>query len=98
MTADKITCETPTPGKKPTRIPRWKYEAVRSAILGIVPARGRGVPFGELPRLVAKRLSDDERDRLGSVGWHTTTVKLHLEVLGEIRRMPGVSPQRLLRG
>jgi len=36
--------------------------------------------------------------RLGSVGWHTTTVKLNMEVKGELQRLSGVNPQRLIRG
>ena len=96
MAEEWIVCKTPTPGKKPTSIPRWKYEAVRRAILEAIPPHGDGVPFRELPRLVSERLRKEELDRLGSVGWHTTTVKLHLEVLGEIRRLPSVSPQRLV--
>jgi len=94
---EKAVCETPTPGKQSTRIDRWKYDAVRRAILEVVPAAGEGLAFRELPRKVAERLSEDERSRLGSVPWYTTTVKLDLEVKGELRRVPGVVPQRLLR-
>ena len=97
MDREKIVCETPTPGKKPTRIDRWKYAAVRRAILNALPREGEGVLFKELPGLVEKRLSGDELMRLGSVGWYTTTVKLDLEVRGEIRRIENASPQRLLR-
>ena len=32
----KIVCQTPTPGKKPTRIAKWKYDLVRSTILKVV--------------------------------------------------------------
>ncbi len=38
--SDKVVCETPTPGKQPTRIDRWKYDAVRRAILKVTPRRG----------------------------------------------------------
>jgi hypothetical protein len=56
------------------------------------------VPFmSDLPGLVAAALTPEEREQLGSVGWYTATVKLELEVRGEIRRVPGASPQRLLR-
>jgi len=93
----KVLCETPTPGRKPTRIHRWKYDLVRKAVLAVIPKRGEGVLFKELPALVGARLSADERERLGSLGWYTTTVKLHLEVIGELQRCPGAGPQRLLR-
>jgi hypothetical protein len=96
--ATKVVCETPTPGKKPTRIARWKYEVVRSAILNAVPAGDQGVESRELPDLVRARIPAEELDRLGSVSWYTTTVKLDLEVKGELERVPGSTPQRLRRG
>ena len=46
---------------------------------------------------VKKRLSKDIRQRVGSVSWYTTTVKLALEVRGEIKRVPGSKPQQLER-
>jgi hypothetical protein len=96
-TSDKVVCETPTPGKKSTRIDRWKYEVVRKAILAVLPRRGEGTLFQELPALVENRLTPEHRSQLGSVNWYTATVKLALEVRGEIFRVPGSAPQRLLR-
>ncbi len=96
--SDRIVCRTPTPGSKPTRIQRWKFEAVRRAILEVLPVEPPGVPFmSTLPDLVEAALTPEERASLGSVGWYTTTVKLELEVRGEIARVPGVSPQHLVR-
>ncbi len=91
----KIMCYTPTPGKKPVRIDRWKYDLVREAILDVLPADDTGVIFMELPALVEAQLSAVDLQRLGSVGWYTATVKLDLEVKGEIMRIPGSKPQRL---
>jgi hypothetical protein len=93
----KVVCETPTPGKKPTRIDRWKYELVRAAILDAVPAGDQCIEFRELPALVSARIPAEERGRLGSVSWYTTTVKLDLEVRGELERIPGSKPQRIKR-
>lgn len=98
MQDDKVACRTPTPGKQPVRIERCKFDAVRRAILQVLPTEGEGVPFmSDLTDLVAAALTAEERANLGSVGWYTTTVKLELEVRGEIRRVPGATPQRLLR-
>jgi len=97
MTEEKILSRTPTPGKKPVRIDKWKYDAVRRAILKVVPAKGEGLLLKDLPLQVESRLAAEELARLGSVGWYTTTVKLDLEVRGEIRRVDGVVQQRLLR-
>jgi hypothetical protein len=100
--ADRIVCETPTPGKQPVRIEAWKYLAVRDALLRVLPAQGRGtsepqgLAFRELPALVWQALSPEDRAQLGSASWYTTTVKLDLEVKGQVRRLPG-SPQRLVR-
>lgn len=94
---DKIVCATPTPGKQAKRIDRWKYEAVRKAIVAALPRRGAGILFEDLPDQVERRLSAGDRARLGSVKWYTATVKLALEVRGEIVRVPGSKPQRLRR-
>jgi hypothetical protein len=99
MTANelKVTCQTPTPGKKPTQIPKWKYDLLRDAILKVLPTSGEGLLFTELPDKVASILDPQDLAKLGSVGWYTTTVKLDMEVRGEIERVPKVIPQRLLR-
>ena len=94
---DKVLCETPTPGKQPTRIARWKYDLVRSAILAAVPADEQGLEFNKLPELVEGQLSPNDLENLGSVSWYTTTIKLDLEVKGDIERIPGSNPQRLSR-
>ncbi len=94
---DRTLCETPTPGKKPTTIPTWKYDAVRRAILAVVPKREPGLAFSELSDRVAAKLPAKAKAELGSIMWHVTTVKLDLEVKGEIRRVAKSSPQRLVR-
>ena len=40
----------------------------------------------ELAGLVRLRLGQGEMDRLGSLAWHVTTVRLELEVRGEVVR------------
>ncbi|MEJ2157952.1 MAG: hypothetical protein P8X96_21695 [Desulfobacteraceae bacterium] len=98
MTAEeKVLCRTPTPGKKPVRIDLWKFDTVRRAILQAVPIEGEGLLFKELARHVESRLSAEDLAKLGSIGWYTTTVKLELEMRGEIKRIDGAVPQRLLR-
>ena len=97
MSDAKVLCETPTPGKKPTRILKWKYDMVRLAILKAVPKSGEGLLFKELSLNVENRLTPEQKQKLGSIGWYTTCVKLDLETKGEIRRLPNSSPQRLVR-
>lgn len=91
----KVLCETPTPGREGTRIPTWKYDAVRAAIRRVVPRRREGIEFRTLPGLVQQALPSEVRERIGSIAWHTVTVKLHLEVIGEVERIPGSRPQRI---
>ena len=92
---EKVLCETPTPGKQPTRIERWKYDLVRSAIFAVIPKNIEGIEFRDLPALVEERLDPSDLEILGAVSWYTTTVKLDMEVKGEIERVPGSKPQRL---
>jgi hypothetical protein len=93
----RVVCRTPTPGKRSTNIPKWKYDAIRKAIVRAVPKAGDGIPFRDLAGLVETNLTDDHRRRMGSIPWYTVTVKLEMEVSGELRRVEGSNPQRLLR-
>jgi hypothetical protein len=96
---DRVTCASPTPRKKGfTRIPRWKYEALRRAIHRVVVSTGRrGATLDELIEEAPRFLSEDERAELGSVSWHVNTVKLDLEVKGELAPLDGATPQRHVR-
>ena len=91
----RVVCHTPTPGKKPTRIHKWKYDLLRIIILEILAENSNGVEFRSLPGLIEARLSAEQKANLGSVSWYTTTVKLDMEVKGDIQRVPRASPQRL---
>ena len=92
--SERVECRTPSPGKKgATRIPRWKFDCVRQSILEEL--RQGDVAFSLLPTRVKNRLPPEKLERLGSVGWHVTTVKLELECRGEIRRRQQKGPQVL---
>ena len=94
---EKIACRTPAEGRDGvTRIPKWKFDLIRGHILALVEGAGEaGFPFSDLTSSVGARLREGERNTLGSVGWHTTTVKLEMEVAGDLQRLPG-SPQKLV--
>lgn len=96
-TKEKVLCRTPTPNKKPTKIAKTKFELVRKAILRLLPKKGEGIVFTELWDRIEAELTPAELDFLGSVSWYTTTVKLEMEVRGEIERVEGSIPQRLRR-
>jgi len=90
---DRVLCRTPQ-ADGTTRIPRWKFDCVRRALHEVL-SEADEVPYKDLKALVGGRISDEERAALGSLGWHLTTVKLELEVRGEVERVPGVRPQRV---
>jgi hypothetical protein len=91
----RIQTRHPDADKSMPRIDRDIYDAFRTAILAATPAEGGGVSFRDLPRLVEGQLPAGIRERIGSVTWYLTTVKLDLEARGEIERVPGSRPQRL---
>lgn len=96
--SEKVLCRTPTVGKKPTRIDAWKFGTVRQAILAVVPQSEPGILFTDLTKKVARKLSKADQAKVGSLMWYVTTVKLELEVRGELRRVKGVIQQRLVQG
>jgi len=94
---EKVVCENPDRGKASTRIDAWKYQLVRRAILKSLSNKGEGVFFKDLSGKVSKFLTADQRRKIGSIGWYTTSVKLDLEAKGLIFRIPKSKPQRLLK-
>lgn len=92
---DKVLCRNPDPAKAGVRLPVWKFETVRRAILDEL-ANGP-VLLSALTDRIRVRIPPDDLEKLGKLGWHMMGVKLELEVRGEIRRLPGV-PQRLALG
>ena len=91
----KVACRTPTPGRSGvTNIPQWRFDIIRGAIIDVMAA-GQ-VRFADLPDMVRGRLSKEDQARLGSIGWNVTTVKLEMEVRGEIIRVEGKGPQQLV--
>ena len=97
--SEKIICRTPTKGRSgTTAIPRWKYECIRRAILDTLEEAEEGyVYFKNLNGAVEEQLTTNQLAKLGSLGWHVTTVKLNMEVEGEILRVEGAKPQRLVK-
>lgn len=89
MLEQRIQLQHPDPSKDAPRIDQSKYEAVRDALLHVIPADPQGVPLDELAEQVAKSLPSDSLAALGSVSWYTLAVKFDLEARGLIERVPG---------
>ena len=92
---EQVVCRTPTPGKTAKKITAHKFNLVREKILRVISQSGESVAFADLPGLVASELTSAQEEELGSVAWYVTTVKLELEMRGELERLPSVTPQRL---
>ena len=97
ITEEKVLCYTPSPGKKPTHIVKWKYDVISKAIMDVIPSKGEGILFKDLPSLALGKIGVDKMESIGSHTWYTTTVKLDLEYKGLIYRVPKSKPQRLLK-
>ncbi|KAA3612455.1 MAG: hypothetical protein DWQ01_04740 [Planctomycetota bacterium] len=93
---EKIMTLNPNPGAGGTRISLSKYTAMRKALLQVVPKSGDGVAYRDLKQLVGPKLPKAEFEG-ASIAWYLTVVKLDLEARGEIQRVAGAKPQRLLR-
>ncbi len=92
---ENVACRTPAEGRDGvTNIPTWKYNAVSDAIISILNKDGAAF-FKDLHEKVRERLDADTLERLGSLKWHVTTVKLEMEVRGDIMRLDGKGPQRI---
>lgn len=91
---DKVACRTPTTGRDGvTNIPAWKFDLIRDHVLSSL-ATGP-MTSKNLQDSVRAKLSRTEIDELGSLGWHLCTVRLEMEVRGEIARDAGKGPLKL---
>jgi len=91
MAEDRIMMKNPNTGRDDMRIAVRMYEPVRDAILAAIDEAGE-LPKSQLIGEVEKRTPADLWKE-HSVGWFTTTVKLHLEA-SELLSKTG-SPQIL---
>lgn len=82
-------------GSAAARVSPERYEALRGAILRVLPREGDGLTRGELGDRVAPLLSEGLFPHLGSIRWYIKAVQLDLEARGLIERLPGSKPLRL---
>ncbi|MGJ3242625.1 MAG: DUF6958 family protein [Opitutales bacterium] len=93
----KILCTTPTPGKQPVRIDAWKYHLIKDRLVEVLRSKGPQT-HKDLTQQIGRLLKNPEKDKLGSVAWYTTTVKLDLECKGMISRVNGSRPHQFKIG
>lgn len=96
-TEDRVACRTPAEGRDGTsNIPVWKYEAVSAAIRSVLKDAGpEGMLNKDLRDAVEARMGAEDLANLGKLGWHVVTVKLEMEVRGEVVRLPGKGPLKI---
>lgn len=96
MPDDKIVVENPnTPGRT-ERINRAKYDAMRAALLPILPDDPPGLKVAEAKAALLPHLDSTLFPGGEKAGWWLKAVQLDLEAKGIIARIKG-SPARLYR-
>ena len=83
------------PGKVYRR-ERVRYEAVRDAVLSVLPVSAPGMTVAETKAAILPRLPEALFPGGETAGWWLKTVQLDLEAKGIIRRWP-VTPIRLYK-
>ncbi|MCA8914853.1 MAG: hypothetical protein KDB90_05535 [Planctomycetes bacterium] len=78
--------ECRTPGGLTLRMERWYYEAIRSALLRILPAPDIHAEVYQLHLLVNEQLDAATRGSINSLVWLVAWVRLDLEVEGVVTR------------
>ncbi|MEO1074028.1 MAG: hypothetical protein AAFX77_17240 [Pseudomonadota bacterium] len=96
MSDDKIEVENPnTPGRT-ERLDRAKYEAMRAALLPVLPNDPPGMKVAEAKAALLPNLDQSLFPGGAKAGWWLKAVQLDLEAKGIIARAKG-SPVRLYR-
>ena len=93
----RVACRTPAEGRDGTsNIPVWKFDLIRGAIQKALGEAGaEGMLNKDLRDAVGAEVRAQDLDRLGKLGWHVVTVKLEMEVRGEVLRMAVKGPMRI---
>ncbi|MBO6901531.1 MAG: hypothetical protein JJ864_09295 [Rhizobiaceae bacterium] len=95
-TSDKIEVLSITSPDYVTRLDRPKFEAMRDAMLAILPADAPGITVAEAKKRLLPLLPNDLFPGGEKAGWWLKAVQLDQEARGTIKRAPG-SPVRLYR-
>ena len=93
---DRIEVQNPnTPGRT-ERLDRAKYEAMRAALLPVLPETAPGLKVAEAKEALLPHLDENLFPGGAKAGWWLKAVQLDLEAKGIIARSTG-SPVRLYR-
>jgi hypothetical protein len=78
------------------RVDAAKYEAMKKAVMAVLPKKSPGLTVAELKARVLPLLPDTQFPAGDKAGWWLKAVQLDLEAKGAIARDPG-KPVRLFR-
>ena len=96
MPDDKIEVENPNTPDRTQRLDRAKYEAMRTALLPVLPEVPPGLKVAEAKAALLPHLDQTLFPGGAKAGWWLKAVQLDLEAKGIIARAAG-SPVRLYR-
>ena len=82
----KITVENVTVPGKTSRVNAAKYQAMKQAMLQVLPREEPGLTQAEIRRAVIAHLPDDLYPGGSTAGWWAKTVQLDLEAKGIVIR------------
>ncbi len=86
VSGQKIEIENVTSPGRVTRVDADKYEAMKRAMLTILPATSPGLTAAEMLEGVIAHLSDDLFPQGAKAGWWMKGVQLDLEAKGVVAR------------
>ena len=97
MMADgKIEIENVTSPGRTERVNRAKYEAMRNALLAVLPEEAPGLKVPDAKAALLPLLPDDLFPQGATAGWWLKATQLDLEAKGIIKRAPS-KPVQLYR-
>lgn len=96
MSDDKIEIENVTSPGRTERVNRAKYEAMRDALLAVLPDTAPGLKVPEAKAALLPLLAEALFPAGDKAGWWLKAVQLDLEAKGIIRRAPS-KPVQLYR-
>jgi len=88
MPDDKIEIENVNSPGRTARVDRAKYEAMRQALLAILPAQAPGLTVKDAKAALLPRLPEDLFPQGKTAGWWLKAVQLNLEAKRVIARAP----------
>jgi hypothetical protein len=93
----KVAMESVLSPGRSVRVDADKYEAMRAAIVAVLPAASAGITVADLKVGVLQRLPEALFPGGAKAGWWLKGVQLDLEAKGVIERVPASKPLRLRR-